>query len=59
MGHPTIYPTGATIYNPEKAWSGYTLFPLKGQGVMLIDMNGGEIRLWENLKGFPAKMFPG
>ena len=30
MGHPTIYPTGATIYNPEKAWSGYTLFPLKG-----------------------------
>lgn len=59
MGHPTIYPTGATLYNPEKTWSGYTLFPLKGQGIMLIDMNGWEIRLWENLKGFPAKMFPG
>ncbi|MGL4308469.1 MAG: aryl-sulfate sulfotransferase, partial [Cetobacterium sp.] len=59
MGHPTIYPTGATIYNPKKAWSGYTIFPLKGQGVMLIDMNGGEIRLWEHLKGFPVKLFPG
>jgi hypothetical protein len=25
MGHPTIYPTGTTVYLPEKAWSGYTI----------------------------------
>ena len=24
----TIYPTGTTIYDPEKAWSGYTLMPI-------------------------------
>ena len=23
---PTVYPTGTTIYQPDKAWSGYTVF---------------------------------
>lgn len=23
---PTVYPTGTTIYYPEKCWNGYTLF---------------------------------
>ena len=26
MGHPTIYPTGVTVYNPEKCWNGFTLW---------------------------------
>ena len=26
MGYPTIYPTGATVYNPDKCWNGYTVF---------------------------------
>ena len=26
MGHPTIYPTGVTVYNPEKCWNGFTIF---------------------------------
>lgn len=26
MGHPSVYPTGATLYDPQRAWSGYTLF---------------------------------
>ena len=30
MGHPTIYPTGVTLYKPEKCWSGFTIF----QGTM-------------------------
>ena len=25
MGTPNVYPMGTTIYNPEKAWSGYTI----------------------------------
>ena len=29
MGHPTIYPTGVTLYNPEKAYNGYTVMPVK------------------------------
>ena len=30
MGTPSVYPMGTTIYNPEKAWSGYTLMPING-----------------------------
>ncbi|WP_338542056.1 aryl-sulfate sulfotransferase [Paenibacillus tundrae] len=59
MGHSTIYPTGATVFQPEKAWSGYTIFQAGDEGVVLIDMNGREVRLWKGLIGFPAKLFPG
>lgn len=59
MGHPTIYPTGTTVYLPEKAWSGYTIFQAADTGALLIDMNGREVRLWKGLRGFPNKLFPG
>ena len=59
MGHPTVYPTGVTLYDPEKAYNGYTVMPVKGQGAMLIDMNGQEIKLWKGVHGFPNKIFPG
>ena len=59
MGHPTVYPTGVTLYNPEKAWSGYTIVPTKGQGATLIDMNGQEVHVWKDVHGFPNKIFPG
>ena len=45
MGYPSIYPTGVTIYNKEKAYSGYTIFP-SAKGALLIDMNGNEVKLW-------------
>ncbi|MEH7547847.1 MULTISPECIES: aryl-sulfate sulfotransferase [Bacillaceae] len=59
MGHPSIYPTGATVYNPQKAWSGYTIFQAADHGALLIDMNGKEVHLWKGLRGFPNKMLPG
>ena len=59
MGHPSIYPTGATVYLPEKAWSGYTIFQAANLGALLIDMNGKEHRLWKGLRGFPNKLLPG
>jgi hypothetical protein len=49
LAMPTIYPTGTTIYKPEKSWNGYTVFPAAGgQGCVLIDMNGpcGFICRW-------------
>jgi hypothetical protein len=58
MGYPSIYPTGVTIFDKDRAWSGYTLFPTS-KGVLLIDMNGREVRCWAGLQGFPAKMAPG
>ena len=59
MGRPTVHPTGVTLYNPEKAASGYTLFAGPGVGTILIDMNGNVVRVWKNLGGFPPKMLPG
>ena len=58
MGHPTIYPTGVTLYNPAKAWNGYTIFPAGDLGALLIDMNGKEVQLWKGLQGFPNKLLP-
>jgi hypothetical protein len=59
MGHPTVYPTGVTLYDPAKACSGYTLFQAAGLGALLIDMSGREVQLWRGLQGFPNKLLPG
>jgi hypothetical protein len=59
MSYPNVYPTGVTIYNPEKCWNGYTIFPAKELGALLINMNGAEVNLWKGLHGFPNKMLPG
>jgi len=59
MGTPTIYPTGATLFNPDKCWNGYTLFIARETGPALVDMNGNVVRLWKGLHGFPTKLLPG
>ncbi|NNE38168.1 MAG: thioredoxin [Gammaproteobacteria bacterium] len=57
---PSIYPTGTTIYEPDKAWSGYTIFRLpENAGDVLIDMNGREVRRWPQTAGYPARILPG
>ena len=38
LAFPTVFPTGTTIYKPDKAWNGYNIFPAKGIGPVLIDM---------------------
>lgn len=59
MGYPSIYPTGVTIYNPAKCWNGYTVIHALDQGALLLDMNGGEVKLWKGLHGMPVKILPG
>lgn len=59
MGVPSIYPTGTTIYKPEKCFNGFTVLPAAGQGVLLIDMNGKEVKLWKDVHGFPPKILKG
>src|SRR5579872_4521719 len=45
---PSVFPTGATIYDPAKAWNGFTvLSPLGGDGAVVIDMNGNVVKRWE------------
>ena len=58
MGHPTVFPTGVTVYNKEKAYNGLTIYP-SGKGALLINMNGEEVQLWAGLAGFPNKILPG
>ena len=37
-GAPSVYPTGTTIYDPEKTWSGYTVFITpESEGVIVIE----------------------
>jgi hypothetical protein len=59
MGTPSVYPTGTTIYDPEKSWNGYTIYSARGTGAALIDMNGNVVHLWEGLQGLPNKLLPG
>ena len=59
MAYPTVYPPGTTIYNPEKCWSGYTIFQAKEIGAALIDMSGRVVQLWQGLHGEPNKILPG
>jgi len=59
MSTPTVYPTGATVFCPEKCWCGYTIFMGRQTGPVLVDMNGNVLRQWQGLHGFPAKLLPG
>ncbi len=58
---PTVFPTGVTIYDPGKCWSGYTIFRPRGTGATLVDMNGNVVNRWRGLKSLPApnKVLPG
>ena len=59
----TVYPTGTTIYDPARAWSGFTvLSPLGTPAVLVIDMNGTVVKRWDDLNnsaGGPARVLPG
>lgn len=59
MSYPSVFPTGVTVYNPEKCFNGYTLFQAKEHGALLVDMNGAEVNLWEGLDGSPQRLLPG
>lgn len=61
---PTVYPTGTTIYEPEKCWNGFTLYQSElnqknGRGAVLADMNGNTVNRWRGLDGMPNKMLSG
>src|SRR5690242_13535469 len=60
---PSVFPTGTTLYHPDRTWNGYTvLSPLNTQAAVVIDMNGKIVKQWDgyNLSaGGPARVFPG
>jgi len=69
LASPSVFPTGTTIYKPDKCWNGYTVISnvkpgthaeLRAKrGVPLIDMNGNIVHSWKGIYGFPAKVLPG
>ena len=63
LAGPSVYPTGTTIYDPGRAWSGYTvLSPLGTQAAIVIDMNGNVVKQWDGYvssAGGPARVLPG
>jgi hypothetical protein len=57
MGSPSVYPTGTTIYDPDKAWSGYTVFGTpEEKGAVLVDMNGRLVKRWTEVAAVPSPM---
>jgi hypothetical protein len=57
---PSVFPHGTTIYKPDKAYSGYTIFSVDHDGSFLIDMHGNVVREWKNVgTDHPVKMLPG
>jgi hypothetical protein len=60
---PSIYPTGTTIYDPDRAWNGYTVLIAPEEiGAVLIDMNGNTLKIWDDFNGAtggPARVLPG
>lgn len=52
---PSIYPTGTTRYDPQKAYNVYVLFSGADDKTHLIDMDGNEVHRWD-YDGFPSGM---
>ncbi|HJO37562.1 MAG: aryl-sulfate sulfotransferase [Vicinamibacterales bacterium] len=62
LTYPSVYPTGTTIFDPDRAWSGYTVFDTPGDGgTALVDMNGNLVKRWTEVAAVPgpARVLPG
>lgn len=55
LAGPTVFPTGVTLYKPDRAHNSYVLFDGRDGKSHLIDMNGNEVKVW-NYAGFPSEM---
>ncbi|MGD9902525.1 MAG: aryl-sulfate sulfotransferase [Vicinamibacterales bacterium] len=57
QGYPSVYPTGTTIYEPGRTWSGYTVFGTPAEkGAVVVDMNGREVKRWPEVGAVPSPM---
>ncbi|WPO99690.1 aryl-sulfate sulfotransferase [Pseudomonas sp. HR96] len=50
---PSVYPTGVTRYDPDKAYNQYVIFSGADKQTHLIDMDGNEVKRWPQA-GFPS-----
>lgn len=52
---PTVFPTGVTIYDPDKAYNCFVSFDGRDGHAYLIDMNGNDVKIWPYC-GMPAEI---
>jgi hypothetical protein len=52
---PRVFPTGTTIYDPQKAYSSFVVFGSPDGKTHLIDMDGHEVHHWDKW-GFPSEI---
>ena len=52
---PSVFPTGVTIYRPDKAYNCFVLHEGRDARSYLIDMNGNDVKVFD-YPGFPAEM---
>ena len=50
---PSVFPTGVTRYDPDRAYNSYVLFSGADRITRLIDLNGNVVNEWKYL-GFPS-----
>ena len=50
---PSVFPTGVTRYDPEKAYNSYVLFSGADKVTRLIDLSGNVVNEWKYI-GFPS-----
>ncbi len=60
----SVFPTGTTVFHPDKTWSGYTVFEIRGEGereggTVLMDMNGNVLKHWTEVTSAPVRVLPG
>jgi hypothetical protein len=53
MARPSVYPTGVTIYKPDKAYNSYVVYSAPDGKSRMIDMDGNEVNTWPYV-GFPT-----
>ena len=66
LTYQSVFPTGTTVFHPDKTWSGYTVFDIRNgdnttAGAALIDMNGNLLRHWTEVGATPSpfRILPG
>lgn len=55
---PSIFPTGTTRYDPEKAYNSYVLFTGGDNIAHLIDLDGNSMHEWPDAGGFSSLIDP-
>ena len=52
IAFPTVYPTGTTIFNPEKAMKDVFIMVVHMRRITIIDRNGNEYNSWNVPRGW-------